>query len=258
MTALRLHAERSGRPEGPVVVMGCSLGSTTRVWQVVADRLAADYRVVVLDTRGHGGSPVPPGPYTIAELGGDALRTIDELGIGEFCYVGVSLGGQVGMWVAAEAPDRVQRLSLWCTAATLGTPQGWHERAATVRASGTGAVADAVVARWFTPSYAAANDAVVASWREEIASTPAEGYAACCDALATLDLRDRLGSITAPTLVVGGAADPVASADLVAQLAAGIRSSRLVTLPDAAHLAPLEQPAATTGLLLEFLDGGDR
>lgn len=256
MTAVRLHAEVSGRASDPVVVMGCSLGSTTRMWQPVADRLSARYHVVVVDTRGHGASPVVQGPYTIADLGGDLLATADELGIGEFAYVGVSLGGQVGIWVAAQAPERVHRLSLWCTAARLGTRASWHERAALVRASGTAAVADAVVARWFTASYAAEHPGVVESWREEVGSTPAEGYAACCEALADLDLSGRLASITAPTLVVGGVHDPVASADLVAELAAGIPSARLVMLAEASHLAPLQLPDETSRLLLDFLDEG--
>jgi 3-oxoadipate enol-lactonase len=253
MTGVRLHAEISGPPDGAAVVMGCSLGSTSGMWEATAAKLADRYRVIVLDTRGHGCSPVPRGPYTIDDLGTDALVTLAALGVEDFCYVGLSLGGQVGIWLASEVPDRVRRLSLWSTAAKIATPESWQERAATVRAGGTAAIADAVVVRWFTPGFAETNLAEVARWRDEIASVPAEGYAGCCDALARSDLTDRLSAITAPTLVVAGSDDPTTPPALLADLAERITSSRYEVLAPAAHLAPLEQPAATAELLLDHL-----
>jgi 3-oxoadipate enol-lactonase len=257
VTGLRLHAEVSGPPDGAAVVMGCSLGSTSRMWQATAAKLAARYRVVVLDTRGHGRSPEPPGPYTIDDLGADALVTLAALGIEDFSYVGLSLGGQVGIWLASEVPDRIRRLSLWSTAAKIATPESWQERAAAVRAGGTAAIADAVVVRWFTPGFANANPAEVARWRDEIASIPAEGYASCCDALARSDLTDRLPAITAPTLVVAGSDDPTTPPALLADLAQLITSSRYDVIAPAAHLTPLEQPAATVELLLDHLGRED-
>jgi 3-oxoadipate enol-lactonase len=257
VTGLRLHAEVSGPPDGAVVVMGCSLGSTSRMWQATATKLAARYRVVVLDTRGHGRSPEPPGPYTIDDLGADALVTLAALGIEDFSYVGLSLGGQVGIWLASEVPDRIRRLSLWSTAAKIATAESWQERAAAVRAGGTAAIADAVVVRWFTPGFAKANPAEVARWRDEIASIPAEGYASCCDALARSDLTDRLPAITAPTLLVAGSDDPTTPPALLADLAQRIMSSRYDVIAPAAHLTPLEQPAATVELLLDHLGRED-
>jgi 3-oxoadipate enol-lactonase len=258
MAGIRLHVECSGPATARAVVMGCSLGSTARMWQPVAARLAETYRVIVLETRGHGRSPVPPGPYTIDELGADALHTIDDLGIGSFSYVGLSLGGQVGIWLGSEVPDRVEALSLWCTAPVIGTAQSWHERAATVRALGTAAIAEAAVGRWFTPAFLAAHPADVAGWQSDIAATSDEGYAGCCDALADSDLTERLPAITAPTLLVAGEADPVASPQLMREMAARIPTSRLEVLFPAAHLAPIEQPDLAADLLLEHLgSGGD-
>jgi 3-oxoadipate enol-lactonase len=256
MAGIRLHAECSGPQTGRAVVMGCSLGSTARMWQPVAARLAETYRVVVLETRGHGRSPVPPGPYTIDELGADFLHTIDELGIGSFGYVGLSLGGQVGMWLASEVPDRVDALSLWCTAPVLGTAQSWHERAETVREHGTAAVAAPAMPRWFTPSYLETHSTDVADWEAMIASIPAEGYAACCDALAGSDLTGRLAAITAPTLVVAGESDPTAPPQLMREMADRIATSRLEVLSPAAHLAAIEQPGAAADLLLDHLGSG--
>ncbi|HEX3907736.1 MAG TPA: 3-oxoadipate enol-lactonase [Mycobacteriales bacterium] len=257
MSGVRLYAEISGPPDGAVVVMGSSLGSTSRMWQAAAEKLADRYRVVVFDTRGHGRSPVPPGPYAIGDLGADVLVTLGALGVEEFSYVGLSLGGQIGIWLASEAPDRVRRLSLWSTAAKIATPESWQERAAAVRAGGTAAIADAVVVRWFTPEYAQTNPGEVKSWRDEIASIPAEGYAGCCDALATSNLTARLPAITAPTLVVAGSQDPTTPPALLADLAERITSSRFEVVAPAAHLTPLEQPTATVELLLDHLGRED-
>jgi 3-oxoadipate enol-lactonase len=258
MAAIRLHAECSGPQAGRAVVMGCSLGSTARMWQPVAARLAETYRVVVLETRGHGRSPVPPGPYTIDELGADFLTTIDELGIDSFCYIGLSLGGQIGIWLGSEVPDRVEALSLWCTGPVLGTPQSWQERSDSVREHGTVAVAAPAMPRWFTASYLETHRSEVAGWEEMIASISDEGYAACCDALAGADLTDRLAAITAPTLVVAGESDPTAPPQLMREMAARIATSRFEVLAPAAHLAAIEQPSVAADLLLDHLGSRGR
>jgi 3-oxoadipate enol-lactonase len=255
VTGVRLNAQVSGPAARPVVVMGCSLGTTSRMWAAVAARLAESYRVIVLDTRGHGGSPVPAAPYSIRDLGADAVLTLDALGVDRFAFVGLSLGGQVGMWLASEWPERVDRLSLWCTGPVLSTPAAWHERVAAVRAHGMASIADAVVARWFTSAYAVAHPDAVASWRDELASIDPEGYAGCCEALAGADLRERLAAITAPTLVVAGAQDPIAPPAVLTDLANQLSSSRLEVVSDASHLAAIEQPDVAAALLLDHLAG---
>src|SRR6188472_3087695 len=137
----RLFHVIDGRHDAPVLLLGGSLGSTVEMWLPQVPRLSQRLRVVRFDHRGHGGSPVPPGPYTVAELGGDVLELLDHLGVRRAHYAGLSLGGMVGIWLAAYAPERVDRLALLSTAAYLPPAQGWLDRAAAVRAGGMAAVA---------------------------------------------------------------------------------------------------------------------
>src|SRR5205085_944703 len=189
-------------------------------WEPQVPALGRTHRVVRYDMRGHGGSPVPPSPYTIADLGGDVVALLDRLGIERASLVGVSLGGMVSMWLAANRPERIDRLVLCSTAPYLGPPEAWAERAALVLDEGAEAVADAVVARWFSAEYAAAHPDVVGAVRADLAATPAEGYAACCGALEHMDLRADLARIAAPTLVIVGADDPVTTPALMRPIAA--------------------------------------
>lgn len=236
------------------VVLSNSLGSTTEIWDRQVPALAKRYRVVRYDHRGHGESPVPRGPYTIAGLGEDVLRLLDSLGVDRASFCGLSLGGMVGIWMAAHAPDRVERLVLLCTAALLPR-EPWLERARLVRAEGTAAVADTVVGRWFTPGFAARERELVSRMRAMIAATPAEGYASCCEAIAAMDLRDDLANIRAPTLVLGASDDPAIPLEHSAAIAEAIPRARLVVIPNAAHLPIVEQHAHVTRHILEHLEG---
>ena len=249
----RLHATLDGPPGAPVLVLGGSLGTTGALWEAQLAELAARFWVVRYDHLGHGGSLVPAGPYSIDLLGRELLALLDELGIDYASFAGLSLGGMVGMWVAAHAPERVQRLVLFCTSARLGPPEMWHERAAAVRAGGMPAVVDGVLARWFTPAFAQERPEVVAVYREMVTATPAEGYAGCCEAIAGMDLRPVLGAIGAPTLVVAGAQDPATPPEHAELIAAAIPGARLAVLDRAAHLATVEQPDRAGSLLLEHL-----
>ncbi|MFG2062217.1 3-oxoadipate enol-lactonase [Micromonospora sp. NPDC048871] len=246
---MRLHATIDGPPEAPVLLLGSSLGTTGAMWQPQVAALAARFRVVRYDHLGHGRSPVPPGPYTIDLLGRAVLELLDDLGVVSAHYAGLSLGGMVGMWLAAHAPDRIDRLALLCTSAFLPPAQGWRSRAETVRAGGFGDIVDPVVSRWFTPGFAAARPDTVADHRAMLTATPAAGYAACCEAIAAMDLRADLAGVRAPTLVIGAAEDPATPPEHAADLAARIPSARLVVLDDAAHLANVEQPAVVARLL---------
>jgi 3-oxoadipate enol-lactonase len=236
------------------VVLSNSLGTTCEIWDRQVPALEGRARVVRYDHRGHGKPPVPPGPYTIAELGQDVVSLLDSLGVERASFCGLSLGGMVGMWLAAHAPDRIDRLVLICTSARLPRDP-WVERARLVRAEGTSAVADAVVGRWFTPGFAAREQELVARMRAMIAATPAEGYAACCDAIAAMDLRDDLANIRAPTLVLGAAHDSAIPPEHSAAVAAAIPGARLVVIPGAAHLPIVEQHELCTRHILEHLEG---
>jgi 3-oxoadipate enol-lactonase len=244
-----------GPADGPVLVLGNSLGSTLHMWDPQLPRLAERYRVVRFDTRGHGCSPVPDGPYDIADLGADVLALLDTLGVARAHFCGLSLGGMVGMWLAGHAPERVDRLVLCCTSARLGPPESWAERASIVRAHGTEAIADAGVGRWVTPAYAARHPDRVAELRAMIAGTPAEGYASCCGVIERMDLTPILPSIGAPTLVIAGADDPASPPSHPAAIAAAVPGARLAVVPEAAHLANVEQAETVTKLIMEHLDG---
>lgn len=252
---VRLHVTDDGPRDAPPLVLLCSLGSTVDMWAPQRRDLAGDHRVITMDTRGHGGSPVPDGPYTVDELAADVLETLDGLGVTRASFAGVSLGGAISQAIALRAPERVTSIALVCTSARFGDPQPWQERAATVRADGVGAIADAVVARWFTAAYAEAAPDVRNAMRDMIAATPAEGYAACCDAIAAWDSRSRLAEIAAPTLVISGEHDPATPPEHGRVLADGIPGARFEVVPDAAHLASYQRPEIVTPLLAEHVKG---
>ena len=248
-----LRYELNGSEGAPVIAFTGSLGTDLTMWRPQSDRLGERFRTLRYDIRGHGSSPVPPAPYSIADLGTDLLALLDSLEIERASLCGLSIGGMTSMWVAAHAPERVDRLVVCCTSAHLGPPSAWLERAATVRADGVAAIADAVLGRWFTPQFAAAHPEVIERMRRQLSSTPAEGYAGCCEAIADMDLRGDLPSIVAPTLVLAGGDDPATPPEhgrLVAELIPG---ARFEVVSPAAHLATIERPDLTTAMILRFL-----
>jgi 3-oxoadipate enol-lactonase/4-carboxymuconolactone decarboxylase len=244
-----------GPPDAPVLVLLNSLGSTRAMWDPQVGPLSDRLRVVRTDARGHGESVVVDGPWTVADLGRDVLELLDELGVARAHLVGLSLGGATAQWIAVHAPDRVHTLSLLCTSAHWPDVQPWIDRAAAVRADGVASIAPAVVDRWFTPELAQRDPALVAWAQDMVASTPAEGYATACEALATWDGRGDLGRITAPTLVVAGDVDPATPPAMLREIAEGIPGAALHVLPRASHLANLEQAGTVTRLLLAHVLG---
>lgn len=255
---MRLHHVRDGPTGAPVLVLSSSLGTTLEMWEPQLARLVDRFEVVRYDRRGHGGSAVGPAVTTIDDLGRDLVDLLDTIGTETASFCGLSLGGLEGQWLAVNAPARVERLALCCTAAAFVPRQGWIGRAATVRTKGMEAIANAVLGRWFRPAYRDAHPEVVARFRAMLTATPAEGYAACCDALADADLTARLAEITAPTLVLTGSDDPVVTPADGDALAAAIGGGAVHTVIDrAAHIANVEQPDAFTAALLRHL-GGDQ
>ncbi len=242
-----------GPEDAPVLVMASSLGTTLRMWDAQAPELSDRFRLLRYDHRGHGSSPVPPWPYAIDDLGRDVLALLDRLELERVSFCGLSLGGMVGMWVASEAPERVERLVLCCTSAQLGPPEAWEMRARTVREHGVAEVSEAVLERWFTPAFRAGRRDVVEWARGMLRETPAEGYAGCCEAIRDMDLRERLGAIRVPTLVIAGADDPATPPDHAELMRDSIPDARLVVIEQAAHLANVEQPEAVTQAILDHL-----
>jgi 3-oxoadipate enol-lactonase / 4-carboxymuconolactone decarboxylase len=247
-----LSPEATRRPEyrlegpsrAPVLVLSNGLGTTASMWDPHLADLTQFFRVLRYEHPGHGGSPAPAGPYTVANLGGDLLSVLDQLELDTVSFVGISLGGMVGMWLAAAHPQRVERLVLCCTAPRLGTPESWNERATTVRHQGVASIAELLFGRWFTAPFRQAHPEVLVSFATMLASTDAEGYACCCEAIGEMDLTAELERISAPTLVVAGAADPVVPPELALGLQQKIAGSGLVVIAGAAHLANIAPDAS--------------
>jgi 3-oxoadipate enol-lactonase len=210
------------------------------------------FRVLRYDTRGHGESSVPPGPYSIAQLAGDMLHLLDYLDIERAHICGLSMGGITAMWFALHYPDRLDRLVLSNTAAWIGPSSNWTDRAAAVERDGVASIAAAVVDRWLTPAYAREHPEQVASLRAMLSATPSAGYAANCLAVRDNDLRAEVSRIGAETLVISGRDDlPTPPRDgrfLVSQIA----GARYVEL-EAAHLSNQELPAQFADAVLDFL-----
>lgn len=244
-----------GPRRAPVVVLAASLGTTHELWAGEVRALRGRFRVVSFDARGHGASGTPDGPWTVASLGGDLLGLLDALEVGRASICGLSLGAMAAMWVASHAPERVDRLVLASCAPELGPAAPWLERAARVRQKGASSLFPELAARWFTPSFAPRNAALLARVEEMVASCSDEGYARCCEAVAAADLSADVASIRAPTLLVAGAADPVTPPSRMLSLSLEIPGATFVVLPGAAHLANLEQPVSFDAALAGHLVG---
>lgn len=225
------------------VVLCGALGASTATWERQRPALAG-HDVVLVDHPGHGGAPV----VEIRGVRDLAGRVLERAGAERFSFVGLSLGGAIGMRLALDAPERLERLVLCCTAARFGEPEQWRERAALVRSDGLAPLVDATLERWFTPAFPGRE-----RFRAAFLATDPEGYARCCEALAAWDVRSQLAGIGVPTLCVAGAGDPTAPPAELDRIAAAVPGARLAVLEEARHLAPVERADAFNPLLAEFL-----
>ncbi|HEX3803923.1 MAG TPA: 3-oxoadipate enol-lactonase [Solirubrobacteraceae bacterium] len=254
MKTVALHHESIGPLDAPPLLLGGSLGTTLAMWEPQVRLLSGRLRMIPFDHRGHGASPVPVGPYTIAELGSDVIALMDRLKLERASYCGLSIGGMVGQWLGGNHAERIDKLILIATSSYLGDPAPWLERAATVRVAGTvEGIADLVVSRWFTPHWATQHGHTVRTYRDMLASSAVEGYASCCEAISALDVRGELGRITAPTLVISGADDPAIPPQHQQAIANAIAGARLETIADAAHLTSVQRPAQVNQLIFDHL-----
>ena len=255
-----LHYQVEGESDAPPLLFSNSLGTDLSMWAAQMPLFAANFRVVRYDTRGHGRSSVPPGPFTLDQLGADALALLDHLGIARTHVCGLSMGGLTGLWLAVNAPTRIDRLVLANTGARIGTPDFWTARIDAIERQATGSVRPGlpesvvagVVDRWFTTRFQRLSPERVAPVRAMLYATSVEGYVANCAAIGAADLRDALAAITLPTLVIAGAHDPSTPPALGREIAAGIPGARYAEL-DAAHLSNIEQTGAFDAALLAFL-----
>jgi 3-oxoadipate enol-lactonase len=230
-----------------VLVLAGSLGSTLEMWEPQLPALTDGFRVVRVDHPGHGGSPLPD-VRSVEGIAAAVVALLDELGLERVSFCGLSLGGAVGMRLALDAPERLDRLVLCATSMRFATPEFWEERIRVVREQGVEAIADAVLERWFTPAFGD-----VGRYRDMLVSTSAEGYARCCKALLEWDVRGRLAEVGVPTLVVAGADDPSTPlADLEA-IAGEIPGAELVVIDRARHLLNVERADEVNAALRSFL-----
>ncbi|WP_443043108.1 bifunctional 3-oxoadipate enol-lactonase/4-carboxymuconolactone decarboxylase PcaDC [Streptomyces sp. NBC_00370] len=238
-----------GPEDAPVLVLGPSLGTTWHMWDRQVPELARHWRVVRFDLPGHGGAPAHAASG-IPELAQRLLATLDALGVQRFGYAGCSIAAAVGAELALRRPDRIASLAVVAASPRFGTADEFRQRGVIVRANGLDPMARAAPERWFTPGFAAAQPAIV-EWAVQMVRTTDPGcYIAACEALAAFDIRAELGRIAVPTLVLVGAEDQVTGPAEARTLVAGIPDARLALVPGASHLAPVEQPAAVTDLLL--------
>ncbi|RZT10465.1 3-oxoadipate enol-lactonase [Duganella sp. CF402] len=248
MTAYQID----GQPGKPWLMFSNSLGTDMSMWDAQVAFFKDDFHILRYDTRGHGGSPALAGPTTLATLGQDVLSLLDQLEIERVHFCGLSMGGAIAQWLGIHLPQRLDKLVIANSAPRIGTPQGWQERAAQVRAAGLNGVADGAASRWFTPAFIAHEPQRVVALVAALRNADAPGYANCCDALAGADLRAEISQIAAATLLIAGASDPVTTvADATAMLA-HIQGSALVTL-EASHISNIEAEAAFNKALRKFL-----
>ncbi|MFF4489306.1 3-oxoadipate enol-lactonase [Streptomyces sp. NPDC001544] len=255
MTGALLNCLAEGPASAPPLLLGPSLGTSHALWDALAPELSVTHRVVRWDLPGHGGSAadlIGPGA-TVGDLAALVLALADSLGIERFAYAGVSLGGAVGLHLAVHHPERLTSLAVICSSAHFGGEQPWRERAERVRREGLEWLAENADARWFTPGFTVPR--LVADHRD---AAP-EAYAACCDALAAFDLRDRLADIAVPALLVAGRQDPATPPAHLREIADAVPGATLVELPGASHLAPAECPdAVLTALRGHFGEAAGR
>jgi 3-oxoadipate enol-lactonase len=225
------------------VVLCGSLASTVEMWEPQLPALRA-FDVVAVDHPGHGGTPLDD----VRDVGDLARHVLAHLDAERFSFVGLSLGGAVGMRLALDVPERVERLVLVCTSTRFGPPDQWEERAELVRTSGLEPLVDTVLARWFSPSFPD-----VPRFREMFLSTDPEGYARCCDALARWDARDEIARIAAPTLCIAGSDDPSTPPEHLELIASRVPGARLEVIAGARHLANVEHADEVNRLLVEHL-----
>lgn len=251
---MNLNYSLQGTPNSPVLLFSNSLGSEQMMWDELVPHLLPYFRVLQYDTRGHGKSPVTPGPYTIDQLGQDVIDLLDQLNIDRVYYCGLSMGGLIGQWLGIHHPERLQKLVLSNTGAKIGNDERWNGRIATITAQGMQAIVDDTMERWFTADFREHNPERVAETKAMFLRSPVAGYAACCAAIRDADFRSELSRIPVETLVITGDEDPVTNVEQAEFLVANIPNARLRVLP-ARHLASTELPARYAEVLIDFLVG---
>lgn len=252
---IRMHYTLNGPAAAPVVTLSHSLATNLSMWEPQMAMLAAQYRVLRYDTRGHGGTEAPIGPYSLDQLADDAVALLRALGIERTHFMGLSMGGMIGQIVALDHPELLRTLIL-CDTSSRVPPEArpmWEERIRTTEQQGMAPHVEPTLGRWFTAPFVAAHPDVVDPVRAMILGTNPQGYVGCCHAIKALDLTDRLSTISVPTLVVVGEDDPGTPVAASRAIHERINGSAIVILKSAAHLSNMEQPDAFNQAVATFL-----
>lgn len=253
MKAVALNVVEEGR--GDAVVLVHAIGCDLAMWDDLAPALAKHFRVVRVDVRGHGASPVPPRPYSLAELAGDVVAALDRLGIERAHWVGLSMGGMIGQAFALAHEARAGRLVLANTTASYGADgrKMWEARAKAVDEGGMAAITELAMTRYFSDDFRARHPEVVDRIRQRFLATDPRGYIGCCDAIRDLDFTSQLARIKAPTLVIAGEKDAGTPPAMSEAMVEKVPGARMAVIPGASHLSAVENPSAFGALVRDFL-----
>jgi 3-oxoadipate enol-lactonase len=241
-----------GPENKPPLMLSNSLGTNLHMWDWQIPELTKHFRVIRYDSRGHGKSGAPDGPYSIDELGRDALAIMDALELDQVHWMGLSKGGMIGQWLLTHAPERIGRAVLANTGSHMPPPDLWNQRIRTAMDKGMEDLTPGVIERWFTPEFRAREPDTVEKIVRMLHTTPAQGYAGSCSAIRDMDQRESIRSVMNPVLVVVGSRDPATPPEMGKRIADTIRGARIVTL-DAAHLSNIEQAEAFNQAVIDFL-----
>lgn len=250
---ITVHYREEGDPGSPAVVFSNSLGTDLRAWDPLLPELEGRFRLIRYDKRGHGLSDGNGSPYSIALLADDLAALLDQLRVDHAIVVGLSIGGMIAQQLAAARPDLVRALILMDTAHRIGPPAMWQTRIDAVESGGIASIADAVLERWFAPTFRRDRPAELAGWRNMLTRTPKDGYLGCCAAIRDADLTASTRALQIPTLCLAGEEDGATPPALVRELAGLIAGCGFATVPDAGHLPCIEQPAFVGAAIRDFI-----
>lgn len=248
----QINYQTFGDSSKPALVFSNSLGTNFSMWQSQIEFFKSSHYVICYDTRGHGASDAPQGPYTIDQLGQDVVNLLDHLNVEKAAFCGISMGGLTGQWLAINHPQRFSHVIVCNTAAKIGNENAWNDRAVLVREQGLAPIASTAAGRWFTDPFIQSNPAVIEKLSNDLGAGSPEGYASCCEALAKADVREQLKQISIPVLIIAGQQDPVTTVADGQFMQAAIAGSQLVEI-NASHISNVEQPQAFNQAVAEFI-----
>lgn len=247
-----IHYQTFGDSSHPALIFSNSLGTNLSMWQAQIEAFSQDYFVICYDTRGHGASTAPQGPYTIEQLAQDVVNLLDHLNIEKAAFCGISMGGLTGQWLAIHHAKRFSHVIVCNTAAKIGQEQAWLDRASLVREQGLAPIASTAAGRWFTEAFVQSNPDIVAKLSNDLGAGSPEGYASCCEALAKADVSEQLKQINIPILIVAGQQDPITTVADGECMQQGIAGSQLFKI-NASHISNIEQPECFNQAVHDFI-----